>query len=236
MLVVSFSGVFFQVMLPSITKLYSKGRIEELKVLVFNSTKYISIFISFIVFLLVINAPEILNAYMGKSYVSLTPWLVVWLITLLGLHNSAIGSLMISIGKMRPLILMSCFSCLLSLSFTGFFASRLGVGSAVFGYFLYVVFQLAFYYAFLVPKYIQMSSVNLLSKAVAPAMLAGTASLTMTYAMVNLLDVPGLLVSIVFKTLFFAVIFFLLLLWYLLSAEEKAIGKRKLRTVFHFFP
>src|SRR5690606_2118019 len=94
MLIISFGSIFLQVLLPSASKVYQEGNHSKMEKMVFTATRYISVFLSFIVFLLVLNSESILLLYMGKDYLHLAVWLNIWLLTvLLNMHNTPVASL-----------------------------------------------------------------------------------------------------------------------------------------------
>src|SRR5690606_36164460 len=108
MLIVAFGGVFMQVLLPSTSKAYAEGDQQRIGRMVFEATKYISVFLVFVVFVLILNADEILRLYMGEGYGDLSLWLSLWLLTvLLSMHNTPVASLVLSTGKTKFLVYSS---------------------------------------------------------------------------------------------------------------------------------
>lgn len=65
MLVMAFGGVFLQALLPSASRLKLDEDHDKIKKLIFDGTKFISIFLSFIVFVIILNADILLKLYMG---------------------------------------------------------------------------------------------------------------------------------------------------------------------------
>src|SRR5690606_20904984 len=105
MLIISFGGIFLQVLLPSASKIYAENNLPKMEKMVVEATKYISVFLCLIVFLLILNASDLLRVYMGEDYQALAIWLIVWLLTvLLSRHNTPVASLVLSSGKPRFLI------------------------------------------------------------------------------------------------------------------------------------
>src|SRR5690606_23724600 len=83
MLIVSFGGIFLQVLLPSASKIYAENDLPKMEKMVLEATKYISVFLCLIVFLLILNSSDLLLVYMGEDYQDLSVWLVIWLLTVL---------------------------------------------------------------------------------------------------------------------------------------------------------
>src|SRR5690606_2322369 len=159
MLIVAFGGVFMQVLLPSASKAYAEGNQERIERMVFEATKYISVFLGFMVFVLILNAEDLLLLYMGKGYEDLAVWLSLWLLTvLLNMHNTPVASLVLSTGKTRFLVYSSAAACVVSLPITVVFAESLGVGAAVVGYLVYMVLQIGFFYVYYIPNVLKLGA------------------------------------------------------------------------------
>lgn len=174
MLIVAFGGVFMQVLLPSTSKAYAEGNQERIERMVFEATKYISVFLGFVVFALILNANNILALYMGEGYSGLSLWLSLWLLTvLLSMHNTPVSSLVLSTGKTRFLVYSSAIACLVSLPITAIFAKTLQVGAAVVGYLVYMVLQISFFYVYYIPKVLRLDGGRLFFRAFLPSTVGG---------------------------------------------------------------
>ncbi|PPL03472.1 lipopolysaccharide biosynthesis protein [Parapedobacter indicus] len=178
MLIVAFGGVFMQVLLPSASKAYAEGNQQRIERMIFEATKYISIFLAFVVFALILNADEILRLYMGAGYSNLSLWLSLWLLTvLLSMHNTPVASLVLSTGKTRFLVYSSAVACIVSLPITVIFADTLQVGAAVIGYLAYMVLQIGFFYSYYIPKVLKLDGFRLFTRAFLPAVAGGVLAL-----------------------------------------------------------
>src|SRR5690606_15714252 len=114
-----FGSIFLQVLLPSASKAYAEGNHAKIERMVLEATRYISIFLCFVVFILILNSRSLLGMYMGPDYLYLAPWLNLWLLTvLLNMHNTPVASLVLSSGKTKVLIFSSAISCIISLPIT----------------------------------------------------------------------------------------------------------------------
>jgi O-antigen/teichoic acid export membrane protein len=159
MLIISFGTIFLQVLLPAASKVYQEQNYPKMERMVLQATRYITIFLSFIVFLLILNSESILLLYMGKNYLHLSIWLNLWLITvLLNMHNTPVASLVLSSGKTRFLIYSSATACIVSLPITVILAPSLAVGAAVIGYLVYMLIQIGFFYVYYIPKVLRLDS------------------------------------------------------------------------------
>src|SRR3546814_886076 len=192
MLIVAFGGVFMQVLLPSTSKAYAAGDHQRIERMIFKATKYISIFLSFMVFVLILNADEILLLYMGSGYRSLSLWLSLWLLTvLLSMHNTPVASLVLSTGKTRALVYSSAVACIVSLPITVIFAPGLQVGAAVVGYLVYMVLQIGFFYIYYIPKILHLDGARLFGRAFLPAAIGGVVALAGAHYASGWLPLPG---------------------------------------------
>lgn len=178
MLIVAIGGVFMQVLLPSASKAYAEGNQQRIERMVFEATKYISVFLALVVFALILNADSLLALYMGPEYTDLSPWLSLWLLTvLLSMHNTPVASLVLSTGKTKFLVYSSAVACIVSLPVTILFAPGLQVGAAVVGYLVYMVLQIGFFYMYYIPRVLRLNGFRLFTGAFLPAVCGGVLAL-----------------------------------------------------------
>ncbi|POY39250.1 hypothetical protein C3K47_01785 [Solitalea longa] len=229
-LITAFGGVFLQVLLPSASKIYVNNDTHKINKLAYNGTRYISIFLSLVVFLLIVNAKVLLVLYMGKSYEELSIWLIIWLLTvLLSMHNAPIATFVLSSGKTKFLIYSSAISCILSLPITAFFAHKYNVGSAVMGYFFYIVLQLMCYYCYYIPFELKLDVKQILFKSFLPGVVVGCIACLLTYFIGDLIpDLSGFK-KLIFQSIAFSLQFGIYLFLFVLKREEISEIKNKLR-------
>lgn len=229
MLIVAFGGVFMQVLLPSTSKAYATGDHQRIARMIFKATKYISIFLSFMVFVLIMNADEILLLYMGSGYSGLSLWLSLWLLTvLLSMHNTPVASLVLSTGKTRALVYSSAVACVVSLPITVIFAPALQVGAAVVGYLVYMVLQIGFFYIYYIPKVLRMDGGRLFGRAFLPSAIGGVVALAGGHYLSGWLPLTGGYGTVIANTVIFGVIY----LTYLLLFVLKPAAIRELKETF----
>ncbi len=208
MLIISFGTIFLQVLLPSASKVYQEGNHSKMEKMVFIATRFISIFLSFIVFLLVLNSESILLLYMGKDYLHLAIWLNIWLITvLLNMHNTPVASLVLSSGKTRFLIYSSATACILSIPITIILAPTMNVGAAVIGYLAYMLIQIGFFYVYYIPKVLNLDSKKIFFGAFAPSVLASIIAFAIAYGVGKWLDMPMGLWKMIVSSMIFTTVF-----------------------------
>jgi O-antigen/teichoic acid export membrane protein len=228
MLVMSFGGVFMDVLLPSASKIYAENDTVKIERMVYEGTKYISIFLSFIVFMLITDSKLILGLYMGSKYELLSPWLIIWLLTvLLAMHNSPVSSLILSTGRTRFLVYSSAVSCFASLPVTIIFAKQLNVGAAVLGYFFYMIMQIGFYYVYYIPKVLKLKSLKLFFGSFFPSFLMGLISAIVTYYTLNLITFNNPYIHVLIQTVLFSLLYsVLILLFGIKKSEYQAVYKK----------
>lgn len=234
MLIVAFGGVFMQVLLPSTSKAYAAGDHLRMERMIFKATKYISIFLCSVVFVLILNADNLLLLYMGSGYRGLSLWLSLWLLTvLLSMHNTPVASLVLSTGKTRALVYSSAVACAVSLPITIIFAPSLQVGAAVVGYLVYMVLQIGFFYVYYIPKVLHLDGGRLFGRAFLPPAIGGVLALAGSRYVSGWLPLIDGYGTVIANTVIFGVIYLIYLLLFVLKQDgirelkEILIGKGK---------
>jgi O-antigen/teichoic acid export membrane protein len=228
MLVISFGGVFLNVLLPITTKSYAESNNENIKLLIYKGTKYISVFLSFVIFLLILNAKSILTLYVGKEYAGLSLWLIIWLLTvLLYMHSSPVASMVLSTGKTRFLVYSSALSCIVSIGVTIMLAKTYDVGAAVIGYFVYIVIQMSCYYLYYIPFILKLDSKKIFFGSFVPSAIVGALASFSVHFLKNYLSEDTSLAIMVLNSIVFVVLFALLIVTFIVKpAELKTLKKR----------
>jgi len=234
MLIVAFGGVFMQVLLPATSKVYAEGNRERMERLVFEATRYISVFLGFVVFVLILNAEDILTLYMGDGYGDLSLWMSLWLLTvLLSMHNTPVASLVLSTGRTRFLVYSSAVACIVSLPITVIFADTLQVGAAVVGYLVYMILQIGFFYVYYIPKVLQLDGFRLFTRAFLPAAMGGAIALLVSRYAAGWLVIPRGYGTVIANSVIFALIYALYLFAFVVKPadirylKETLMGKGK---------
>ncbi|HLU88644.1 MAG TPA: oligosaccharide flippase family protein [Cyclobacteriaceae bacterium] len=208
MLIVSFGGIFLQVLLPSASKIYAENDLPKMEKMVLEATKYISVFLCLIVFLLILNASDLLLVYMGEDYQDLSLWLIIWLLTvLLSMHNTPVASLVLSSGKTRFLIYSSATACVLSLPITVIFAPTLNVGAAVIGYFVYMIIQIGFFYVYYIPRVLMLNNAKIFFGSFSPSVLGALFAFGISHYFGVWIGIPEGMLAILAKSAVFVLIY-----------------------------
>ena len=209
MLILSFGGIFLQVLLPSASKIYAENNHPKLEKMVIEATKYISVFLCLIVFLLILNASDILLLYMGEDYQYLAIWMIIWLLTvLLSMHNTPVASLVLSSGKTKQLVYSSAAACIISLPITVIFAPTLNVGAAVIGYFVYMIIQISFFYVYYIPKILKLNNAKIFFGSFSPSVLGAFIAFVVGHYVGQWLKIPEGIMSILVKSSIYGIVYF----------------------------
>lgn len=166
-------GIFFSVLLPTSSRVVASGNQEQLEKIAYDGTKYLSVFISLIVFGMMTIGHDLLMLYVGEAFSHLTIWLYLWLFIILGNHTNFISSLMLSQPNLRPLMYNTAFSSLIGLASCWFLVPYLQVGGAVISLGLYSISQMIFYYVYFWPSLFRLDGWRIMRHCVIPSALSG---------------------------------------------------------------
>lgn len=101
-----------------------------------------------------LGAGDVINAYVGNGYEYLSIWLIIWVVcVLLQVHSTPTNALILAYGKTKIMVYISAIACIISMVINAVLAKQLSVGSAVVGYFVYVIINLFSYYMYYYKKH-----------------------------------------------------------------------------------
>ena len=147
--IISIGGMFSSIFLPKTAKMLADNDRTAINNFAYNGTLYTSIIVVYLCIPFALCSSELLEVYLGESYTNLAPWLNLWIFTILGfLHSTPVHSIILSVGKTRPIVFCTAFSCIVSIIINIFLCKQLGVGSAIIGYSAYILIQMSFYYLY----------------------------------------------------------------------------------------
>lgn len=197
MFVISIGGMLTSILLPQSSRLVKEKNQVAIEKLAYEGTRYTTIIILLMCFPIIINAKAILYLYVGNNYVDLSLWLILWLVSIIiALHNSPVASIVLSTGKTKMLVFSSAFSAMVSLVINSQLVNEYGVGSAVIGYFLYVVLQLSFYYFYYNSKVLNLNSFKVFKSFIVPTLLASSIAFILYFLNFDFKnDVLGIMLS-----------------------------------------
>lgn len=208
-IVQSLTGVFCGAILPSSSKAIALKDETAYNKIAYQGTKYVTIFVSFCVFGMCSIASPLLKVYVGDEFLHLTPWLYVFLLTLLSNHILANSSLILGGRNILPLSKMTAVSSLLAISSMWLLIPYYKIGGVVIAMVLYNVMQQLYYYLYYWPRLLHIKSAKILKTSTVPIFFAGgvTCIMTIIIPLPNnewiLIFCRGILFSLVYSFMIF---------------------------------
>lgn len=220
LVVIVLSGSFMQVLLPILTKMVVKSENENIYRIVQNGTKYVNIILSVIIFTLIVGLKEIITLYVGNEYLSLVPWLIIWLLTLLLGHRNVMTSLVFTENKLKSVAYMGALSMILSVAAYIVFVPIYGVGGVVIGFAIHEIIHSLFYYIYFIPQKFRIDTKSLFFRHVFPTwLLLGGISGLFFYIQFNVN--ASILLILMLKVCLLMIVMFFLIWFVLLNKKDK---------------
>ena len=166
-------GAFVGVILPSASKVVALGNRAAQDKIAYDGTKYITIALCLCCFGIMSVSKELLVLYVGESYLYLSFWLDVWLLTTLVAHNQAISSLILSGSDIRAITYSTIVASVVGLLFCWFLIPHYKVGGTVIAYGVYGFIQIMFYYFYYWPKKMGINSFRIFKTSLFPCVTIG---------------------------------------------------------------
>lgn len=171
--VLMLGGAFVGVILPSASKVVALGNRAAQDKIAYDGTKYITIALCLCCFGIMSVSKELLVLYVGESYLYLSFWLDVWLLTTLVAHNQAISSLILSGSDIRAITYSTIVASVVGLLFCWFLIPHYKVGGTVIAYGVYGFIQIMFYYFYYWPKKMGINSFRIFKTSLFPCVTIG---------------------------------------------------------------
>jgi len=205
-LIMLVSGSFLSVLLPIVSKIKVSSDERSLRIVAHDATRYLSIILSFVVFVFILISKNILEVYVGKEYTHLSFWLNLWCLTLLGYHNMAISSIVLSGTNLKPITYCTGISTLFSLVLAWFIAPQMNVGGVVISFLVYMISMITFYYVYFIPKVLKYDSITILTTSFLKPVLVGLTSFVVSHYIMsigNFARYTYILISIILFTIIY---------------------------------
>lgn len=178
----TFSGIF----LPKATELVTLGSKKQIESFVFKWTKITTVTMNVLCIPFILCAKEVLSAYVGPNYNYLSSWMTLWCITvIIQMHTTPANSLILGYGKTKVLVFTTAITCILSMIINGCLCKDFGVGSAVLGYFIYVIMVIGMYYIWHYKRILKISRWKMTKCFIGPTSLAILIMLIILYIPLN---------------------------------------------------
>lgn len=172
-LIIMIGGTFSSIFLPKTSELVAQKKQKAIEEFAYKWTKWTSVLANMLSIPFILCASEVLSAYVGIEYAGLSLWLTVWCLTVLvQIHTTPGNALVLAYGHTKPLVIISALACVVSMIVNAVLSNYYGVGSAVIGYFIYVIFVIGSYYGVYYKKLIGLSRWKMFQSFFIPTCLA----------------------------------------------------------------
>jgi O-antigen/teichoic acid export membrane protein len=219
-IIILLSGSFLSIFLPYSSKIKAMGNFKAQEKVVYDGTKYLTVILSLLIFGLISISEPLLDFYVGKEYSNLNFWLSIWALSLLGNHNMAISSLVLSDSNIKSITIYTIFSSIVSISIAWLLTPQLNIGGVITAYFVYVILQMFFYYLYYIPCQMKLSSLKILKNSVIGPVLIGSLCLGVTKTIEFYFRILKPIYSIICFGLFFTAIYFSLIVIFTLKIND----------------
>ena len=213
------SSSFMQVLLPIITKMKVGADNSGIMNIMSNGTKYVTILLTLVIFLLIISMPEILALYVGEEYTGLSPWLCVWLATLLLSFRNVMTSLVFTERKIQTVAYMGAIAMVAALVCYLIFIPVFGVGGVVIGFAIHELIHTLFYNVYFLPRKFQIDTLNIFFKSVLPFWILGLSIGCIVILCGSKINMHSLVV-IILKSIAFITCYAYIILKYFINKTE----------------
>ena len=172
-LIIMIGGTFSSIFLPKTSELVAKKDSRAIQSFAYKWTLRTSIITNLLCIPFIFSAAEVLSAYVGTEYIGLSQWMIIWCLTvLIQIHTTPGNALILAYGRTKLLVITSASACLLSMFINSVLCSYMGVGSAVIGYFIYVLIMITFYYMVYYKKLIGLNRIKMFRSFFIPTIIS----------------------------------------------------------------
>lgn len=181
-LIISIGSSFSTIFLPHAAELVAKNDQEGIQEFCYKWTRYTSILANLLCMPFILCAHEVLTAYVGAEYTGLAQWLIIWCLTVLvQVHTTPANSLVIAYGRTRQLVVTTAIACIISIVINIVLCRQVGVGSAIIGYFVYVIIVIGLYYLYYYRKLLGLSRAKMAWKFLEPTLIGAGAVIMLSF-------------------------------------------------------
>lgn len=171
--IISIMGMLIGIILPKVSKNIGTNNFEANKRIAYSGTSYSTILLCAIAFPFLLNSENFIQAYVGEQFLYLAVWFKLWIYLLfIYLYNMPISAIVLATGKTRELVLSTAIACIISIAINAIASSKVGVGSAVIGYLIYVVIIILSYYFYFIGKVLLLNPMTVFKNFLRPFIIA----------------------------------------------------------------
>ena len=205
-------GSFNSAIFPSVSRAVALDNREVIDRIAYQGTKYLVIIICFVTFAYISVSPDVMQLYLGESFMYLVPWLDFYLLNLLGSHNAGISAIIYAGTDIRLITRYSAFSYISMVIIFWFLIPYYGARSIAISGTICNILQMTFYYFYYWPKKLKINARYIFWKDLLPFMLVGI-SIAVCLRMFTVSDshfvqmlVKGMLFTCIFLTIVYHMI------------------------------
>lgn len=168
------SSSFMKALIPHISSSAANGNTFIYGQIIEQGTKYIWAFGALIGFGIILLSKEVLSIYVGDENLHLQLWLVLLVVgTLYNLYITPIASVILSTGKLLPMMAATGTGCLISLAVCWLTAPRFGVGSIALSLIAYNIVHFIVTHFWYLPQYFNLKPFKHIVTYMLPPVIAG---------------------------------------------------------------
>lgn len=208
--VVVLSGSFMQVLLPMVTRMRINSDQDGIEILSSAGTRYTTIFLSAIVFLLILSMDELVTLYVGPDYVYLTPWICAWLCSLLLSNRNVMTSLVFTEKRLVPIAIMGAIAMVIASIIYLLFIPQIGVGGVVIGFAVHEIIHMVFYFCIYIPKHFKLNTTKIFVRDILPVWIVGVFTIFIISLLTNNNTISPLLLVLI-KSVIFVLVYLAIL-------------------------
>lgn len=215
-----FTGAFTQVLLPFVTKLAVNNDRKNLERVIYQGSKYVNILLTLLVFSIIASCKPLIHLYVGDSFVSISKWLILWLLMLLLSHRNVMTSLVFSQKNLKEVSVMGFVAATIAVILYSLLIPKFGVGGAVIGYFVHDFIHTLFYYFYYFPRVLLFKTPSFFLKSIMPVWGLAVAIVAILHYISIRLSLNE--ISYIFLNVSLFCIFFASYIWFVyLNQEDK---------------
>jgi O-antigen/teichoic acid export membrane protein len=168
------SGSFMAALIPHVSGAMAGGNRLIYGKTIGQGTKYIWAFGALIGFGVIMLSKEVLSIYIGPENLSLKIWLMVLVgATLYNLYVTSISSVILSSGKLVPMLYATASGCLVSVLSCWFLTPRFGVGAVAISVGAYNFVNMIVTHFWYLPRYFDTKPIRQIVDIMLPPVFAG---------------------------------------------------------------
>lgn len=227
-----FSNTFTQVLLPIVTRMSVSNNQTGIYKIIEQGSKYVNMLLTCIIFTIIISSKEVLEFYVGKGFISINQWLVLWLLMLLLGHRNVMTSLVFTQLKLRSVAMMGCVAMFAALICYRLLIPSLGVGGVVVGYLVHELIHTFFYYCYYFPQKMGYNSIQLFLRSILPTWISAGLIGAIVLLGSKFLFLPPIAMLAV-KSLSFGVVFILSCWFILFSNKDRCFVVKGVKSIIY---